>query len=119
MSEVDCFLNRRGLEVPLSEDMIKAAAGNKKNGRDIMRLFLKKRGREVKVTDRAIEAAVRNVTSGRDIINLLLQKHRSEVCVTKEVINLLQEVFSRGYKEMLRILLREVAAVDARERRRP
>jgi ankyrin repeat protein len=116
MSEVDRFLNRRGLEVPLSEDMIKAAAGNEKNGRDIMRLFFKKRGREVKVTDGVMEAAVRSVTSGRDIISLLLQKHGSEVSVTKEVINLLQEVFSGGYEEMLRILLREVAAVDARDR---
>jgi hypothetical protein len=72
MSEVGRFLNRRGLEVPLSEDMITAAAGNEKNGRDIMSLLLEKRGREVKATEGVMKAALRNATSGREIITLLL-----------------------------------------------
>jgi hypothetical protein len=105
MSDVGRFLNRRGLEVPLSEDMIKAVAGNEKYGRDIMSLLLEKRGREVKVTEGVIKAAARNATSGKDIISLLLQQHGSEVSVTEEVINLLQEVFSGGYEEISRILL--------------
>ena len=39
-TEVGKFLMRRGLEVPLSENMTKAAAGNAANGKDVITLLL-------------------------------------------------------------------------------
>jgi hypothetical protein len=74
VSKVDLFFRRRGLEVPLSEDMIKAAAGNEENGKAVMTLLLQERRNEFQVTADVIKAAIGNKTSGRDIMNLLLQE---------------------------------------------
>jgi len=93
VSEVDLFLKRRGLEVPLSEDMIKAAAGNEVYGKAVMSLLLLERRNEFRVTADVIKAAVKNKTSGRDIINLLLQeeKDRFRATICTELI--------RGYRD--------------------
>jgi ankyrin repeat protein len=85
-SEVGNFLMQRGLEVPLSEDMITAAAGNQAFGKDVMTLLLQQRGSEVKVTEEVIKAAAGNEAIGRDIMAFLLQQRGSEVKVTEEVI---------------------------------
>ncbi|EUC39519.1 hypothetical protein COCMIDRAFT_31310, partial [Bipolaris oryzae ATCC 44560] len=102
---VEHFLVRRGLEVPLSEDMIKGAVRNEKSGRDIMRLFLQERRGEVKVTEAVVKAAVKNVRNGRDIITLLLQQCDDEVQMTKVVINALQAASAGGHKAVVKLLL--------------
>lgn len=76
VSEVDLFLKRRGLEVPLSEDMIKAAAGNEVYGKAVMSLLFLERRNEFRVTANVIKAALKNKKSGRDIINLFLQEEK-------------------------------------------
>jgi hypothetical protein len=93
VSEVDLFLKRRGLEVPLSEDMIKAAAGNEVHGKAVMNLLLLERRNEFKVTANVIKAAVENKKSGRDIIYLLLQEEKDgfRATICKELI--------RGYRD--------------------
>ncbi|KAH6848593.1 heterokaryon incompatibility protein-domain-containing protein [Alternaria alternata] len=95
VSEVDLFLKRRGLEVPLSEDMIKAAAGNEVYGKAVVSLLLLERRNEFRVTADVIKAAVKNKTSGRDIINLLLQeeKDRFRATICTELI--------RGYRDSM------------------
>ncbi|CAN9252770.1 unnamed protein product [Alternaria alternata] len=47
---IESFLMRRGLEVPLSEDMIESAVGNEGSGTDVTSLFLQTRRSEVKGT---------------------------------------------------------------------
>jgi ankyrin repeat protein len=113
---VEHFLVRRGLEVPLSEDMIKGAVGNEKSGRDIMRLFLQKRRSEVEVTEAVVKAAAENVRSGRDIITLLLEQCDSELQVTKGVINTLQAASAEGHEAAVKLLLDKSADVNAQGR---
>jgi ankyrin repeat protein len=113
VSGVEHFLMRRGLEVPLSEDMIKGAVGNEKSGRDIMRLFLQIRRSEVEVTEAVVKAAAENERSGRDIIILLLEQCNSEVQVTKGVINTLQAISVGGYEAVVKLLLDKGADVNA------
>jgi hypothetical protein len=110
---VEHFLMRRGLEVPLSEDMIKGAVGNEKSGRDIMRLFLNKRRSEVEVTEAVVKAAAENVRSGRDIIILLLEQCDSEAQVTKGVINALQAISVEGHEAVVKLLLDRGANANA------
>ncbi|CAN9173219.1 unnamed protein product [Alternaria alternata] len=110
---VEHFLMRRGLEVPLSEDMIKGAVGNEKSGRDIMRLFLKERRSEVEVTEVVVRAAAENVRSGRDIIILLLEQCDSEAQVTKGVINALQATSVEGHEAIVKLLLDKGADANA------
>jgi ankyrin repeat protein len=110
---VEHFLMRRGLEVPLSEDMIKGAVGNEKSGRDIMRLFLKERRSEVEVTEVVVRAAAENVRSGMDIIILLLEQCDSEAQVTKGVINALQAISVEGHEAIVKLLLDKGADANA------
>jgi hypothetical protein len=110
---VEHFLMRRGLEVPLSEDMIKGAVGNEKSGRDIMHLFLKKRKSEVEITEAVVKAAAENVRSGRDIIILLLEQCDSEAQVTKGVINALQATSVEGHEAIVKLLLDKGANANA------
>ncbi|EUC41411.1 hypothetical protein COCMIDRAFT_8874 [Bipolaris oryzae ATCC 44560] len=112
---VQHFLMRRGLEVSLSEAMIKAAAENQENGQDIMNFLIQKRGSEITVTDRIIKAAARNKTSGRDIIICLFQTCEHEFKLTKEALKVLQDVLSEIFGEMFRNLLEETADVDIRD----
>jgi ankyrin repeat protein len=109
VSEVERFLKRRGLEVPLSEDMIKGAVANERSGRDIMSLLLQKRRSEVKVTEEVVRGAEANSRSGRAIINLLLQECESGFKVTEKVLNLLCEASERGHKAVVKLLLEKGA----------
>jgi hypothetical protein len=101
--EVDLFLRRRGLEVPLSESMIKAAAGNQKSGKAIISLFLQERRNEFELTLGVFEAAQKNPINKTDIVNLLFQEFedgcRSIVCEeltrVSEFTQTLQELVCR------------------------
>ncbi|CAN9220044.1 unnamed protein product [Alternaria alternata] len=84
--EVDRFLRRRGLEVPLSEDMIKAAAENEENGQEIMSCLLQQRGHEILVTEEVIKAALGNKKNGLDIMKFLFQERRDEMTITGGII---------------------------------
>ncbi len=48
------FLKKRGDEVKIAEDVVKAIAGNKENGKAIMQLLLKKGGDNVKIIKKLI-----------------------------------------------------------------
>lgn len=111
--EVELFIMRRGLEVSLSEDMIKAAAENQENGTKIINFLIQKRGSEITVTDGVIRAAARNRTSGRDIITLLFQKREGEFKLTKAAWEMMHDVFGGEYEEILKGLLQGISCVDA------
>jgi hypothetical protein len=56
VSEVDRFLKRRGLELPVSEDMMKAAARNEKNGLEIIKLLYQRRRDELRSKEEKLRA---------------------------------------------------------------
>jgi hypothetical protein len=106
VSEVDHFLRRRCLEVPLSTNIIEAAAGNKENGREIMSLLLRDRGEEFMVTEGVIEAAARNEGNGQDIMTLLLRERGKEFVVTERVVKAAARNEGNG-QDIMTLLLRE------------
>jgi hypothetical protein len=104
VSGVNLFLKRRGLDVSLSEDVIKAAASNEGNGLEILKLFLREREKEFKVTKGLIEAAVGNETNGSDIMDLLF--HECESKIRLVVVRELLETDYKNYKEIVKPLIR-------------
>jgi hypothetical protein len=57
------LLNRRGNDIKITEEIIKAAAGNKESGQEVITLLLDRRGDDVGITDEII-GAVGNERSG-------------------------------------------------------
>jgi ankyrin repeat protein len=112
---VEHFLMRRGLEIPLSEDMIKGAVGNEENGRDIMSVLFEKRGSEVKVTEGVIKAAAANTKSGRAVISLLVHLCESNFEVTKKIANMLYTASAGGHEAVVKQLLDIGAKVNAQD----
>ncbi|PZC88487.1 Arp, Ankyrin repeat protein, partial [Pyrenophora tritici-repentis] len=113
---VEHFLMRRGLEVPLSEDMIKGAVGNEKSGGDIMRLFLQKRRSEVEVTEAVVKAAAENAAlyeGHEEVVKLLLDKGADVNVQGGHFGNALYTASYRGYEAVVQLLLNYGADVNA------
>jgi hypothetical protein len=50
-------LEQRGSEVKITEEVVRAAAGNTQSGKEILALLLEERGDEVKTIEKVVEAA--------------------------------------------------------------
>ncbi|KAI9661048.1 MAG: hypothetical protein M1821_009375 [Bathelium mastoideum] len=80
------LLKKWGDEVSITEEVVKAAAGNGDNGQEIMKLLLEQRGDEVQITEEVVKAAARNGENGQEIMELLLEQRGNEVRITKELV---------------------------------
>jgi len=137
-SKVRHFLMRRGLEVPLSEAMIKAAAGNREHGKDIISLMFEQRGSQVKVTEEVIKAAARNEGSGKEIIKLFFRRVIKAIMGSEKKIiqfinafhtffpeecraqgehysNILDAALEVGYEKIVKLLLENGADINAQD----
>jgi hypothetical protein len=54
------LLNQRENEVKITEEVVKAAAGNERRGKEVRRLLLDRRGDEEKITKEVGKAAAGN-----------------------------------------------------------
>ncbi|KAK4173538.1 ankyrin domain protein, partial [Triangularia setosa] len=54
------LLDRRGDKIPVTEEVLKAAAGNWWNGRELMALLLDRRGDHIPITEEVVKAAAGN-----------------------------------------------------------
>ena len=52
--------------------MVKAVAGNKYNGKEVMRLLLQEYNQEISITEEIVEVAVDNKDNNKEILRLLL-----------------------------------------------
>ena len=77
------LLKIRGGDVKITEEVVKAAAQNTKNGKKVMALLLKQRGDEVNITEEVVKAAARNRKNGKGVMALLLKQRGDEVKETK------------------------------------
>ncbi|KAM7196453.1 hypothetical protein V8F33_006170 [Rhypophila sp. PSN 637] len=85
--EVVKVLLKPGSKVEITEEGLKAAAGNySNNGKEIMTLLLDKCDSEVKITEEVLKAVARNPKYGKEIMTLLFDKRDSEVKITEEVL---------------------------------
>jgi NACHT domain-containing protein len=71
------LLDRGGDRIQITEDVVKAAAGNQGNGRQVMALLLDRRGDQVQITKDVVKAAASNRGNGREVMKLLLNHIRS------------------------------------------
>jgi hypothetical protein len=85
-SVVASFLKRRGDNVKITGEVLKAAAGNAQSGKEVMAILLKQRGNEVQITEEVVKAAAGNAQSGKGVMELLLRQRGDEVKITEEVV---------------------------------
>src|SRR5204863_4290603 len=71
---INLFLEKRGDEVKITEEVVMAAAENEETGEAIMQLLLEKRGDEVKITEEVVRAAAENEETREAIMQLLLER---------------------------------------------
>jgi hypothetical protein len=103
IKEMENLLNYQGGRLKVTEEVVKAAAGNAKSGKQVMKLLLDRRGDEVKITEEVVNAAARNSESGPQIIKLLFDRRGDEVKITYKVRKAAEEN-TRSGKQMKRLL---------------
>ena len=54
------LLDRRGDQIQITEDVVKAAASNGWNGKEVMALLLDRRGDQIQITEDVVKAAASN-----------------------------------------------------------
>ncbi|OCK86545.1 ankyrin, partial [Cenococcum geophilum 1.58] len=80
------LLNRHRDKMQVTEEVVKAAAGNWSSGEEVMALLLDQRGTEVRITEEVVKAAAGNGSSGKGVMALLLDQCGTEVKITEEVV---------------------------------
>ncbi|RSL80990.1 hypothetical protein CEP52_017293 [Fusarium oligoseptatum] len=75
-----------GIPFEVTEEVVKAAAGNEESGEKVMALLLDKRGAEIPITEEVIEAAAGNFRSGKEILALLLDKRGVEIKISEGIV---------------------------------
>jgi hypothetical protein len=99
------ILRYQGGTVRVTEEVVKAAAGNWQSGRQVMTLLLEQRGDEVKITEEVVKVAAGNWQSGEQVMTLLLEQRGGEVKITEEVVK--AAASNRGNGEAMMALLLE------------
>ncbi|KAL6825835.1 hypothetical protein J3E69DRAFT_335140 [Trichoderma sp. SZMC 28015] len=76
------LFDRRGNQITVTEDIVKAAAGNYQD--DVMKLLFDRRGHEITITEEVIKAAASNLF-GKKVLALLLDRRGSQIKITKDI----------------------------------
>ncbi|ERF76578.1 hypothetical protein EPUS_05851 [Endocarpon pusillum Z07020] len=103
-SMMTLLLDRRGADVQINEEVVKAAAGNSGSGREVMTLLLDRRGADVQISEEVVKAASGNYESGKEVMTLLLDRRGADVHITEEVVKAAAGNSGDG-KEVMRVLL--------------
>ncbi|KAK4070042.1 hypothetical protein Purlil1_13560 [Purpureocillium lilacinum] len=101
--EVMRLLLDRRRDISITDKVLRAAAGNKWCGAEVMELLLDRRGDEIIITGEVMTAAAGNWRCGKEVMKLLLTRQR-EISVTKEVVTAAAENQQSG-KEVIAMLL--------------
>ncbi|TGO46396.1 hypothetical protein BCON_0328g00120 [Botryotinia convoluta] len=78
------LLERRRGQVPITEEVVKAAAANESCGTDMMELLLKKRW-DLSITEGISKTVAVNKSYGTNMIKLLLRE-RDDLLITEEIV---------------------------------
>jgi hypothetical protein len=79
----------------ISEEVVKAAAGNSWSGEAIIKLLLEQRGPDVVITKEVVKAAVGNSWSGEAVMKLLLEQRGPDVVISEEVVEIIAGKFGQ------------------------
>ncbi|KAF1946986.1 hypothetical protein EJ02DRAFT_331027, partial [Clathrospora elynae] len=61
-----CLLTKHGCGTKLTADVVEAAAGNQRNGKEVLMLLLDRRGADVTITEEVVKAAAGNEGNGKE-----------------------------------------------------
>jgi hypothetical protein len=98
------FGKSKAERIEITEKVVKAAAGNTGNGKEVMELLLDRRGAEVQITEAVVKAAAGNTGNGKVVMELLLDRRGAEVQITEEVVKAAAGNEWNG-KEVMKLLL--------------
>ena len=78
------LLGRRGDEVKITKEVVKAAAGNKQNGKEVMVLLLRQQGDDAKITEEVVVYIAESFD--KEVMALLLERRGDDVLLTEGVV---------------------------------
>ncbi|KFY17970.1 hypothetical protein V492_00220, partial [Pseudogymnoascus sp. VKM F-4246] len=108
--------------IEITENVVEAATGNERSGKEVVTLLLDQRGDDVRITDNVVKAAARNrgddvhitddvvkaaagnMQSGKEVIALLLDRRGDNVHITDDVVKAAALNGGSG-KEVMALLL--------------
>ena len=93
----------------ISEEVVKAGAGNSWKGKEVMTLLLEQRGADVMITEEVVKAAAGNEENGKEVMTLLLEQRGADVMITEEVVKAAAGNEENG-KEVMTLLLEQRGA---------
>ena len=99
---VALLLSLKRENVPITEEVVKAAARRRENGGQIMKLLLDQRDDEIKITEEVIKVAAENRENDYQTMKLLLDKRGNEIKFTEEV---LKAVAGNELSSVMKIIL--------------
>ncbi|KAI3059124.1 hypothetical protein CBS147343_9998 [Aspergillus niger] len=100
------LLQRLQDKLPVSEEVVKAAAANegtfpqKNTGFKVMQLLLEHRGDKLPVSEEVVKAAAANGYQGHEIMQLLLEHRGDKLPVSEEIVKAAAANWSQGYHIM-------------------
>ena len=93
----------------IRKEVVKAAAGNEGNGKEVMTLLLEQRGADVVITEEVVKAAAGNEGNGKEVMTLLLEQRGADVVITEEIMKAAARN-GRSGKEIMMLLLEQRGA---------
>ncbi|KAB8228901.1 uncharacterized protein BDW43DRAFT_315402 [Aspergillus alliaceus] len=100
------LLEQRGDQVQITEDVVKAAAGNLYHGKEVMALLLEQRGDQVQITEDMVKVAAGNKGDGKEVMAFLLEQRGDQVQITDDVVKAAAGNEDNG-KEVMALLLKQ------------
>jgi Ankyrin repeats (3 copies) len=81
------LFDRRGDQLPITEEVVKAAARNGGNGNwEVMALLFDRRGDQIPITEEVVKAAAGNWGNGKKVMALLFDRRGNQLPITEEVV---------------------------------
>ncbi|KAE8384977.1 heterokaryon incompatibility protein-domain-containing protein [Aspergillus alliaceus] len=93
---VERLLDQNGLELPVSETVVKMVAGNTAWGDQIMQRLLKQRGNNLPISEEVVEIAAGNTGSGGRIMRQLLEQRGNNLPISEEIVKIAAGNTGRG-----------------------
>lgn len=133
-SILQLFIDQKGVEIEVTEEIVDAAKRNRRNGNDMMTVILESRDRRAPITKKAINliamafdsailqqsldggdidiltpqelllAAAGNIYHGKELICFLLEEYNEDISVTEEVVEAAADNWGSG-RDILALLL--------------
>jgi hypothetical protein len=100
------LFDRRGNDILVTEEVVKAAAGNEKSGKEVMMLLFKQRGDGILVTEEVVKAAAGNEWKAKEVMMVLFDRRGNDILVTEEVVKAAAGNENSG-KEVMMLLFKQ------------